>query len=263
MCNGNISAVVNVLWSQPDGKAAIVTKVCKEVDQEVSKLCSKEATTFRIDCIKNLKDVRFSNQQKELKVRAPVFSELLTAAGCNKRNLKRNKMKTVESTMPSLLTAAGILLMTRNERMNTQAILNVIILRRAGAERLAFKSLSTRNIVVSYNTMLMKQLELAQETSNKLSEWTEDCNTKDCTALPSNCVDEPDSELNNLLDEWDGDVTEIIEEELVVPSKLAAEKSIPTAPSTLVSCKDYEFPVKEGIKSVLRRKLLQSVSQKK
>ena len=88
------------------------------------------------------------------------------------------------------------------------------------------------------------------------------CNTKDCTALPSNCADEPDSELNNLLDEWDGDVTEIIEEELVAPSKLAAEKSIPTAPSTLVSCKDYEFPVKEDIKYVLRRKLLQSVSQK-
>lgn len=259
MCNGNIAAMINILWSQPEGRAAIVKKVSKELDQECTKLCSKESTTFRVDGIKSLKDVRFGDQQKELQVRAPVFYEFLTAAGCNKRNLERNKMKTGESTKPSLLTAAGILLMTRSERMNAQAILNAIILRRAGAKKLAFKSLSARNIVVSYNTMLNKQLELAQETSNKLSEWTS--NTEDCRTIALDCANENEanSELKNLLDEWDGDVSEIIEEELVGPSKLTGEKSIPETPSTLASCTDYQPPAKEDVKSVLRRKLLKSI----
>lgn len=261
MCNGNSAAMVNILWSQPEERAAIVHKVRKEVDQECAKLCSKEKTTFRIDGIKNLKDVRFSDQQNELQVRAPVFCELLTAAGCNKRNLKRNKMKTGETTIPSLLTAAGILLMTRSERMNTQALLNAIILRRAGAKKLAFKSLSARNIVVSYNTMLCKQLELAQETSNKICEWTiEDCNTKDLRTVSSDCANETDSEFNNLLDEWDGDISEIkvIEEELVAPHKLSGEKSIPETLSTLAACADQP-PAKEDVKSILRRRLLQSM----
>ena len=55
-------------------------------------------------------NMNFELQFQELREKVPIYARVLIAAGVNERNIKRNKLKTKDSLIPALMSAAGMIL---------------------------------------------------------------------------------------------------------------------------------------------------------
>lgn len=117
VCNTNYKAMVNIIWSSEEGKTSMIDIVGKAIDKEAMDICSNKPTSFRIDDMEDFV-LSFKDLSAELTERAKILTKCLTSASHNERNLRRNKLKTIESLTPNLVYAAGLLFQSRNQRVN-------------------------------------------------------------------------------------------------------------------------------------------------
>ncbi len=176
ICNDDAKALLQILWNDSKGKDAMLEIVGRAVQKECTELCSKSPTLFHLPDgnARFLEEIEFDKLFTELHERSPSFSKFLMAAAYNERNLKRNSLKTKKSLTPSLVTAACILLNSRNETMNAIQLLNAMILKRGGAKQYVFKRFNARGICTAYNIALKYQLNLAKGCDDIVNGWKED-----------------------------------------------------------------------------------------
>ena len=172
MIANNIPAIAHCIWADKRLKEEMQKLLFQEIDLELKNLCSNTDTTFRTECVNSLpKKIDFEAQEKELWNRCPTFAGAIFSAACNKRNLKRNKVKTEDSIKPRVMTAVGILLHSRSQRMNLHQLLHSLVLRRAGAKKSAFWRLNALSVTLSYPDTLKKQSAMGVGFDSAVLEW--------------------------------------------------------------------------------------------
>lgn len=168
----NIPAIAHCIWADKKLKEEMQKLLFQEIDLELKGLCSNSDTIFRTECVDSLaKKIDYEAQEKELWTRCPTFAGAIFSAGCNKRNLKRNKLKKEESVRPRIMTAVGILLHSRSQRMNLHQLLHSLVLRRAGAKKSAFLRLNALSVSLSYPDTLKKQSAMGVGFDSAVLEW--------------------------------------------------------------------------------------------
>ena len=81
----------------------------------------------------------------------------------NRKAAKRNKLKTTESLIPSMMNAVGTLLHCKNCSMNANALLNTLILRRGKVDKMWVQRFQKLGLCLSYTSLLRKQLALTKK----------------------------------------------------------------------------------------------------
>lgn len=117
----------------------------------------------------SLQNWSHTEQEEELKRHAPVLYQVLKAATFNPRAEKRKS--TNSTTNSGVVTAAGILLYSRNQFMNAHQTMTGMILKRGAAQKVVFKRLHARSMCVSYGTVLKKQVEYGTKHDTPVYEW--------------------------------------------------------------------------------------------
>ena len=210
-----------------EGREAVLQILSRTVKKELEDICSEKPTTFRLPReIKEISEISFNDQFKELQNRAPCLSRVITSAAYNERNLARNTVKTKETLTPGIVTASSIILNCRSQRINIITTKNSLILRRGGAKQRAFKRLNAMGICTSYKVAIDTQYKMGQDVDSTVKTWIKEVlqnetkvidnphtkNNEDYskgeTAM-SDCAPSPDSnttELRNM--ETDADLFE-------------------------------------------------------
>lgn len=166
----NIAGIANMLWQNDLIKAELVDLMKKDIDCESQMHCSHKNSTFIMKDSK-LETLDFQNLFEEFRQIAPMSATFLESMASNHRNLKRNLYKKESSIIPGIVTAAATLLKCRNNRINKIQSMNSIILRRGGANKMAFRRLNARFICTSYKIALELQLDLGEKHDEKVYEW--------------------------------------------------------------------------------------------
>ena len=181
--------MISIIWSSEEGKNSIIDMVGKAVDKEAADICSNKPTSFRIDDMENFA-FSFENLSVELTERAKILTKCLTSASHNERNLRRNKLKTMESLTPNLVYAAGLLFQSRNQRVNAIQVTNSLILRRGGSKQMTFKRLNACGICTSYKQALKYQLGMAKDSSIAIKSWKKEFeNANTCSTFGNDLID--------------------------------------------------------------------------
>ena len=180
MVANNIPAIAHCIWANKNFKEEIRKLFFQEIDLELKNLCSNSDTIFRTECVDSLaKKIDFEAQEKELLIRCPTFAGAIISAGSNRRNLKGNKIKTEDNIRPRIMTAAGILLHSRSQRMNLHQLLFSLVLRRAGAKKSAFWRLNALSVTLSYPDTLKKQSAMGVGFDKDVTEWMKEVEEKE------------------------------------------------------------------------------------
>ena len=171
LCNNNLNAAANILWSIEEGKKAILNTVSQSITNEAAALCSIKPTSFRVNNVHELCDMSFAKQFAELQERAPVFSKMVTSAAYNERNLTRNTTKTKKSLIPSLVTAASLILNCRSQRIDAIQMYNSMILRQGAAKKSVFQRFNAVNLCLSHRVSLKHQLKMSTHSDTTVKQW--------------------------------------------------------------------------------------------
>ena len=105
--------------------AHIIGKECAEVCRrpKPAHMTEEKTSLFRDSRPRALNNWSYQEQKAELELKSPTFLTMIEAAAFNRANLNRNKQKTVESLLPGLMTACGILFFCRSQEMKAHATL--------------------------------------------------------------------------------------------------------------------------------------------
>eukprot|EP00794_Sanderia_malayensis_P001778 gene1778-1981_t len=122
LCSGNCEAIANIIWKLPGCRAELEKIVSRQVAVECAKICSDQQSTFKAVQERSIEQFSFEGQEKELEKNSPLLRKIVVSAGTNKRNLSRNKRKTIDSIKPALLTSIAVILKCRNQYMNMNAL---------------------------------------------------------------------------------------------------------------------------------------------
>ena len=152
LCHGNEEIAIRKVLEISDVKEHAVSTVAKDVKRECASLCKTNTNSlFKQSSAESLANWSYENQELELNVTSPTFLTILQAAGTPK-GVEKNKKKTHEVVRAGLMTAAGVILHTRNKFMNAHQMLTALILKQGGAGEKAFRRLSSRFLCVGLNT---------------------------------------------------------------------------------------------------------------
>ena len=184
----------------------IIEKHCiKTVKEEAKKLCSsKKRSFFRLTDAGCLPTFSYKKQEDELKVNAPLFLSLIKAVAVNPRAEKRNKFKTPETIVPSLMNSINTILMCRNRYMNRCAFINSLVLKRGKADKMCFGRFHSLNSCLDYKTVLLKQEELGKDFTAPVLSWSLRLNQEVCAVLEEIDVTSatPKKEIDMTLDDF-------------------------------------------------------------
>ena len=167
----NIAGIANIFWQNDLIKAELVQLTSKDIDCESQMHCSHQNDTFLLKDTTKLETLDFQNLFDEVQQTAPMSAAFLESMASNRRNLTRNLHKKQSSIIPGIVTAAATLLKCRNNKINKIQSINSIILRRGGANKMAFKRMNAPFITTSYKKALELQLDLGEQHDEKVYEW--------------------------------------------------------------------------------------------
>ena len=167
----NIAGIANMFWQNDLIKAEFVQLMRKDIDCESQMHCSHQNDTFFLKDRTKLETLDFQNLFDEFQQTAPMSAAFLESMASNHRNLTRNLHKKQSSIIPGIVTAAATLLKCRNNKINKIQSINSIILRRGGANKMAFKRMNARFITTSYKKALELQSDLGERHDEKVYEW--------------------------------------------------------------------------------------------
>ena len=163
-CTGQPEHLINYMnQSYHDMFKSAAEKLCiLELNKEIHSLCKAgEISSFQSKYAGNFKDL-YRTQHLQLDQKAHLFLRLINTVAVNPKSVRRNKLKTADSLIPSIMNAIGVLLNCRNQSMNTNALLNTLILRRGKADKACVQRLQKLGICLSYTSLLKKQLDLTR-----------------------------------------------------------------------------------------------------
>lgn len=137
--------------SMTDVKKEVVKLICQEVTSEIAGLCTtSNPSVLRRSSPDDLTKFTWEIVHDEMKIRAPIYLQLLEAAVTNSSQ-RRNVLKTKETVTVPMLDAGCQLVSIFNENMNATRKLKSIILKKGGLKKVAFKRLSPLYICMGYN----------------------------------------------------------------------------------------------------------------
>eukprot|EP00794_Sanderia_malayensis_P016437 gene16437-18072_t len=184
LCSGNCEAIANIIWKLPGCRAELEKIVSCQVAVECAKICSDQQSTFKAVQERSIEQFSFEGQEKELEKNSPLLWKIVVSAGSNKRNLSRNKRKTIDSIKPALLASIAVILKCRNQYMNMNTLVNSIILRRGGADKMTYRRLNELGLCTSYGKALTCQSALGKDNTSVVKCWAganDDVGTEETT----------------------------------------------------------------------------------
>lgn len=141
----------------------------EEIRGEVMQLCGRSfVSNFHASKPSDLKSFSYEEQEKELVQYCPILYKMVTAAAIKERNIKRNKIKSLDSVKRSVMTGISVILNARNNNLNIHQMYTSMILYRGGANKITFRRLAARGLCLSYFTTLKNQNKLAKNYDKKL-----------------------------------------------------------------------------------------------
>ena len=155
-----------------DATRYTLDEFCQRISDECKDLCSTQRPSiFRKSSPSDLDKWSYDEQEKELEDRAPYFLACQRAAATSAENLKRTKYKSEETIKRGILTSSSTLLNCRSEGMNLHGVMTALILKRAGAKKLAFRKLHARFICASYATAHARQVAYGRDFDGAVRKW--------------------------------------------------------------------------------------------
>ena len=154
VCTGEPEHLINYIsQSYPDIFRSTVTQVgISVVNEEIHSICKQgEESSFRSKKAKDFKEL-YRTQHLELQKYAPFLLRVISKIAMNPKAAKRNKLKTTESLIPSMMNTVGTLLHCGNRSMNANALLNTLILRRGKVHKMCVQRFQ------KFTSLLRKQL---------------------------------------------------------------------------------------------------------
>ena len=128
-------------------------------------------TQYLIDVCNLLQAWSYTDQEQELKDKAPAFLKSLQAAAVNERSLAHTKTKQYATIVPGMMSAAGTLLQCRNNQMVAHATVTGLQLKSGGATKQTHRRLQSRSMSVSYTSVISKQTMLGVGFDKPVLEW--------------------------------------------------------------------------------------------
>lgn len=148
---GDIPSMSRAFVSMTDVKKEVVKLICQEVTSEIAGLCTtSNPSVLRRSSPDDLTKFTWEIVHDEMKIRAPIYLQLLEAAVANSSQ-RRNVLKTKETVTVPMIDAGCQLVSIFNENMNATRKLKSIILKKGGLKKVAFKRLSPLYICMGYN----------------------------------------------------------------------------------------------------------------
>lgn len=141
----------------------------KEIRGEVKQLCGRSfVSNFHASNPSDLKSFSYGEQERELIQYCPILYKMVTAAAIKEQNIKRNKIKSLDTIKRSIMTGVSIILNARNNNLNIHQMYTSMILYRGGANKITFRRLAARGLCLCYFTTLKNQNKLAKNYDKKL-----------------------------------------------------------------------------------------------
>ena len=145
--------------ADPKLSKTVVEEVASTVKQECEVLSRDKFSQFVADSPDKLKQWSFQSQYQELKTRCPAFFSVMESASGTK------------CCNPGLLTAASVLLNCRNVRVNGNAKMVSLILKKGAAKKSVFSRLNKMHLCTSYPTALELHYRLGEGFDRPVQEW--------------------------------------------------------------------------------------------
>ena len=173
LCKGDDVAAIHHVLDMDISKDIVDKSILLKVQKELEGLCKKShKSAFRDSSLDALQHFDLKQQELELQSEAPTFYSILQMAAEPQR-IERNVQKTKETLLPNMLTAASVLLNSRNQYMNSHQTLNSLTLKEAACKKSAFHRLNARGLCTSYQTTLHQQTECGEGFDAEVKEWAE------------------------------------------------------------------------------------------
>ncbi|XP_071796288.1 uncharacterized protein [Asterias amurensis] len=175
--------------------------VFKGLKEECELICAPATKScFRNSTLQGLTSFNFNKQLDELKLHAPTFLQVLQISATSKY-MQKNKLRTIESLTPNIMTAASIIFNCRSQDMNSHQLVNGFTLLEGGCSKQVFQRLHTRGVSSAYQTVLSKQAIFGNGFDNKVKEWAS--TAADESAVDTSEVDSPLSSYQIVMDNVD------------------------------------------------------------
>jgi hypothetical protein len=121
LVRGTFKQIANAAWNSKEIRKHLTVNVLKQIDKECSSLCSrKDPSCLRSPSKHKMLDFSFEKENEELQERAPLFSSVLVASGCNRTDKS--------SWILAVGMAASVLLRNRSPYMNAVQLMLGIFL---------------------------------------------------------------------------------------------------------------------------------------
>ena len=199
IATGNEKTVTDSLIKNTDVKDLVSKEHHEIIKREIKLLCKKDnPSILRNHDIESLKNFSWSKVLKEWENVAPNFTQFLFTCSENPSQTK-NKQKTRESIIPSIVSAGCKILYTYNRDLCAYQHLNGISMLRGGAKKRLFQRFSSTSDCVTYTTVLQKASNIGESWSDLLLEWKD--NIQDDTSLK----DKLQHEINTISVKTDND----------------------------------------------------------
>lgn len=189
-CANNYKAIADSTWKTSGCCDELEALFSRKVSAESAVLCSRKVGPFFAIHQKSLEEFSFAEQEKEVEKKAPLLWKTVMAAGSNKKSLARNKLKNLDAIKPMLLTAVAIILRSRNQQVNMNALVHSMILRRGGADKMTYKRLNKLGFCTSYVRALACQSGLGKDNLSVVKQWADKCCGETATTSSEHNEDE-------------------------------------------------------------------------
>ena len=173
--------IIKNIMDKPSLQAAIERNTLARIGKEIDIYCKKDTkSVLRTKGVEgnDLKAFSFTQFEQELEDVTPLFWKIIKAATFNSNRIN-NKKKTSESVKPAMLASAAKLIAIHTEDMCVFKYINGLILRKAGAKKMAFVQLSRTYDTVSYDS-IQKLLDVyADNYEETIKKWIGEIESKD------------------------------------------------------------------------------------
>ncbi|XP_072039751.1 uncharacterized protein [Amphiura filiformis] len=169
LCFGGKESATKYMLSLPGVHSQAVAMVASDIKRECASICSGPSL-FRDATGEKLTSWSTAAQADELNKRTPTFLTCLEAAG-TPAHLPKNKVKDADKIQNGLMTAAGVILKTRNNFMNSHQTMISLALRQGGAGEKTFRRLQSIGVCNSYRSTDNKLDELCIDYDLPVRNW--------------------------------------------------------------------------------------------
>ncbi|CAG2238189.1 unnamed protein product [Mytilus edulis] len=155
---------LNHLLQIDEVKRDLATTVKKTLDEEAQKLCRLKSSVFKVS---NISKFTWRSAISQLENTCPITMDILsTIIGNNK---KEKSLKT-----PRMVTSMGVLLFSRNRRMNTLQAINSVMMYRGHVRTRVYSTFNRAGISNSYKATLGLVDQICENFDMPVKKWSKE-----------------------------------------------------------------------------------------